>query len=329
MDKQKKIQSVNVPVENSFDLKTAITEITRTINELQKEVGKNESKTTMHVENIAKLQKFNGKCYLGNSIKCPLTDDNIKELIIKEQTIITELVNSITSNNLLLNDIYKKADILNTKLEQKSYIDIVQPEIDRYTQELDKLSAEVVDTEETLNTNLYNIDNEMTTNQGLLTKIEAAIYNMKLINEAKQNYNRKVNELKIIEDLVDAFGPGGMKSILLNRILKPLENTINEKLAVMTNNNYSINFRVDIEDFNIYIISNGVECKIYHLSSSERWRMGVILQHAINSLTNSKLLVVDDVDILDQSNRLFFWNFIIKISNNLVNSFFCLFCVHA
>ena len=312
-DRKKKLQSVITPVETAVQLKTSITEHNQACKEVTTQLNKLNSKISIHEDTVNKLKEFAGKCYLGANIKCPLTIDQINKLISEETLKLTECLKIGNDYDRTIKDIYVKLNDLNIKLEQRSYIDIVQPEIEKYKTEIDKLSAEVNETEEALNSSLYNIDSEITNKQTLLTRIEAESYNVKLHNEMQQNLSVKTKELVIVELLVEAFGISGIKSILLNRILKPIEEAINNKLTVMTNNKYSVNFRVDSNDFNIYVISNGIERKIYHLSSSERWRIGVILQHAINILTGSKFLVVDNIDILDKDNKRFFWNFIQNI----------------
>jgi hypothetical protein len=118
-----------------------------------------------------------------------------------------------------------------------------------------------------------------------------------------------------MELLVSAFGPKGIKSTMLNRAMKPLEEKINERMGILTGGEYRINFRVDEDDFKIVIISRGYERRLKQLSTSERLRVGVIIQDAINQLTGLRLLVVDDLEMLFGTAKSNFWKLINAIKD--------------
>lgn len=315
-EKIAKEKTIKIPEESQETLK----EKSRESEEEKVKISNSIAKYGSEIKNIEstldKLSKFDGKCPLCEEIACKLTDDDIKKivdgLLVKKDRRETKLKAEMEE----MDKVKKKWDDLNKVLEQRIKADIMLPEIENAKKQLEELNKKETLDIAILGDEIRKLDERITNGQTILTSIEAEISNEKRRIEAKRDFEKKQNELKFIEIIIEAFGPKGLKSTLLNKAMKPIEGKANEKLKVLTDGEYSVNFRIDEDNFNIYIISGGVERRIKHLSTSERLRIGIIMQDAINELVGSKILVVDDVDILDKNNRRLFWNLIDRIKEN-------------
>jgi len=95
-----------------------------------------------------------------------------------------------------------------------------------------------------------------------------------------------------------------------------LQEKVSEKMQLLTDGKYSIDFRIKEKNFDIYVTSDGIERSIKHLSTSERLRTGIIMQDAINSMAGFKMIVIDQVDMLDDDNKKLLWKLIDRIKDN-------------
>lgn len=125
-------------------------------------------------------------------------------------------------------------------------------------------------------------------------------------------------EVKAWDYLCDAFGPKGIRSQLIGETLQSLEATINERLALLTNGAYSA--RLDIEDgFEVLVTHDGATLPLDKLSTSERLRIGIVIQSALVDLAGIGLLIVDDADTLDLQNRQLLTGMLLAIRDNYSN----------
>ena len=122
-------------------------------------------------------------------------------------------------------------------------------------------------------------------------------------NRMSGTLDKHRQEVAWLEALVEAFGPKGMKGTMLTEIIDKLQGRANERLSRLTNGEYKLRF--DLESgFGIKVsVAGGPEKNVSLLSTSERMRVGIVLQDTLNSLTGLRLLVIDDCEILDPQNK--------------------------
>lgn len=130
-----------------------------------------------------------------------------------------------------------------------------------------------------------------------------------------ETLTRKRDEVAWLEVLVEAFGPKGIKADLLAGVMGRVQEHANERLGMLTGGHYQIKFDVS-KDFDIKVTTGDVTTSLDNLSTSERMRVGIILQDVLNSLTGLRLLVIDDCEILDPGNKSLLINLLLKIRDD-------------
>ena len=123
----------------------------------------------------------------------------------------------------------------------------------------------------------------------------------KSYEDLKKELEQATEEVEIYEYLVAEFSPKGVKQRILEKIIEPIQKHCNKTLSILTDGLYKLEFSFDGE-FDILIENKSGKVSHKLLSSSEKQRIGIVIQDAINNLTNANLLFVDDAEMLDDDN---------------------------
>ena len=88
----------------------------------------------------------------------------------------------------------------------------------------------------------------------------------------------------------------------------------NALMADLTNGRHAIEIALE-EGFNIFLCNcqTGTLTDINLISTSEYFRVGIVMQAVLSELTGLRFMVIDGIDILDQANRGFFFHFLRKV----------------
>ena len=129
-------------------------------------------------------------------------------------------------------------------------------------------------------------------------------------SERRADLNSKRNAL---EELVAILSPKGLPGRILAQVMGPFQQTANERLRDLTGGHYEL--RVQHEpDFDIILTIDGErEVNFSGLSSSEKLRVGIVMQDVIARMVGLKFLVVDNADILDETNRKMLFDTLFKM----------------
>jgi len=260
-----------------------------------------------------KLKNFNGKCPLLDDFDCAAGDELIK---VRDENKVKIMNKTKITNDLVV--AIKKANSEKYVLEKN--ILIKQDEI-KHNDDVKKAREELklitkLGDPKKIQDDINVMGERLTKGQSILTIIDAEIMTEKQRKAASIDMIKKQSDLKKTEILVEAFGPKGIKTILLNRALTPLQNKISEKMQLLTDGKYTIDLRLKEKNFDIYITSKGIERSVKHLSTSEKLRTGIIMQDAISSMVGFKIMVIDQADMLDNNNKVLLWKLIDKIKDN-------------
>jgi len=295
------------------DFEKSVSKAEKTITELKERHAKESAEIKVISDLTAKLENFNGKCPLLDDFDCAAGNELIKvrdenKLKIKEKT---KMINDITS---ALQKLGNEKEVLEKNIVIKQNELKHDDDVKKAKEELKSITK--LGDPKKIQDDINAVSERLTKGQSILTMIDAEILNGKQQKAASIAMDKKKNDLKKTEILVDAFGPKGIKTILLNRALKPLQEKVSEKMQLLTDGKYSIDFRIKEKNFDIYVTSDGIERSIKHLSTSERLRTGIIMQDAINSMAGFKMIVIDQVDMLDDDNKKLLWKLIDRIKDN-------------
>jgi len=116
-----------------------------------------------------------------------------------------------------------------------------------------------------------------------------------------------------LEVLTQAFSPKGIMSELMQSASSSLMTLANGLMGELTGNRYALD--IDFEEgFRIFLCDyeKSARTESNLISASERFRVGIVLQAVLSELAGLRFMVIDGIDVLDQTNRGFFFQFLRK-----------------
>jgi len=116
-----------------------------------------------------------------------------------------------------------------------------------------------------------------------------------------------------LEVLTQAFSPKGIMSELMQSAASSLMTLANGLMGELTGNRYALDFDFE-EGFRIFLCDyeKSARTEVNLISASERFRVGIVLQAVLSELAGLRFMVIDGIDVLDQTNRGFFFQFLRK-----------------
>jgi len=275
-------------------------------------------------DNLKKLD-LNDKCYACNQ---PL--DNSQSLRLKSNFEEDILVNTKKYNEhkAAYEEFNEKQKNFNTEL---SLYNSNKAKIERF-----ETLSNLIDTSLPLNTpdkqqiesELKNLKNSLISQENEYAKVikyneDVNVHNTKmqtLREELQKFYSRqkelnndivkirsKFNNLQILKK---AFSASGIVAYKLENVTKDLENTINKYLAVLSDGQFSVVFRLIGEKLNVIIINNSKEVSIESLSGGEFSRVQTSVLLAVRSTLSKiggnsiNLLFLDEITgVLDDAGK--------------------------
>ncbi|MFA5383968.1 MAG: AAA family ATPase [Eubacteriales bacterium] len=134
----------------------------------------------------------------------------------------------------------------------------------------------------------------------LVRKLDIRETNEQYQADIKEKASRAAEEVDILEVLVEAFGPKGIRVKLLTNVIDQLQARAAGRMELLTGGVYRVEFTPEITPV---IFKNGIQVPLRKLSTGERLLLGVVMQDILSGLTRLRLLVVDDANHLDQANK--------------------------
>jgi DNA repair exonuclease SbcCD ATPase subunit len=119
--------------------------------------------------------------------------------------------------------------------------------------------------------------------------------------ELSIEFSKASNEVALYEYLVEEFSPKGVKSRILQKVIQPVQDHCNKTFETLTNGEYKLEFDFS-KGFDIIVTNPNGTVPVRNLSNSEKLRIGIVFQDAISTVTNAKLMFIDNAEILDEDN---------------------------
>lgn len=140
--------------------------------------------------------------------------------------------------------------------------------------------------------------------KGVMEKLNAiSAYNAYIQNrDALERANR---EAACAETAVTLFAPEGVRSVVLQKVLKPLEALANKK-GKRLRPDFEVSFEAE-NGLTVFCTFDGKKLRVDELSSGEKLFVSTLLCYVINEIKDTNILVIDDAERLDKEN---FRNFI-------------------
>jgi DNA repair exonuclease SbcCD ATPase subunit len=291
--------------------------IIKNINRISEDAQKVRTETLVkkyadeHVLNS--LKDFKGNCALSPNIKCPLTTENIKE-------IITDLEIKINTYNAQIDEIESGKKEIDTELKDTN--ELLEKRIN-YDKSIIEIQAAIKEYEDykkydinsdDINKEIQVIEERIVKGQNIKYLIDTYESNKNIEITSKEQLAQLKDINRNCEAIIQAFKPKGIKSNLLINLSRDFETRINNTLNLLTGGNYQVKFIIT-DDFDIMINHNNQLRNIRHLSSSERMRISIAIQVAISEIIGLKILIYDDLEILDLEGKKAFMQTINQIKS--------------
>jgi DNA repair exonuclease SbcCD ATPase subunit len=298
--------------------------LTVDIKNLNTQVNQKQSNLTRLKKDLKSLD-LSDTCY---ACKQPIDNSQSKKLS-------DELKEDIVNTSAHIEALSKELDTLSTKLkklEQDKYkYELNQKTIDRFTTlsqlidstipsqypDYDKLSRDLKELEKELSWQEKSNKDAKANNDSVKirnAKIDALVEQLRNFKARQELLNNDIvaiqEEISTLAILKKAFSTSGIVAFKLENVTKQLEESINKYLAMLSDGQFQIVFRLDGEKLNIIVINNGQEVTIDSLSGGEFSRVQTSVLLAVRQTLatiggkNINLLFLDEITgVLDDSGK--------------------------
>lgn len=308
----KKDEIQDIP-ESLIDINKNIESNTSLIQEIKTKITELTTNCNISKDLLIKMKNFNGDCPVFNNIKCNLKDEFITVIINNTNKEIERLSKEIDENKVKQTELENTIKLYKEKKDKKEkYNSLYKEVIEAYKKLENKENVDPKINE--IQEKIDNINNKIVQGNTLLNNIITYETIEKSILNNKRELQSCIDKQMKCEIIIKAFQVKGIKSNLIIKESKVFLDKINETLAKLTNNKYQLEFNID-EDFVINVISDKIRRNLNIVSTSEKMRIGIAIQDAIAKFTNFKLLICDDLEILDKENKKLFINCINEIES--------------
>ena len=300
------------------------TEIVKVLEEEKSLVYKEESQKAKAVKDIKALDTSD-HCYA-----CKQAIDNSKstQLSAALAAEIADLDTSMITRNKIIESLNSK--VTKNKAEKKAYDDN-QKAIDRFTQ-LSQLIDVSIPKEypdfNNISNKLRELKNKYESQKK--TRDEAITYNdsVKIRNAKIDALKEQIRDFKARQELIKndiviiqeeisnltilrkAFSTSGIVAYKLENVAKQLEESINYYLALLSDGQFQVLFRLTGDKLNIVVINNGEEVSIESLSGGEFSRVQTSVLLAVRGTLSKiggksiNLLFLDEITgVLDETGK--------------------------
>ena len=304
--------AVQEDLKNSGDPKTAQVELEKSKKELNdyNQIIHEKKVEALRLKEIAQTINSTTDCPLApDLIECPLGEER-KMIVTKLQIQQKELEEEIEKLMPLLLPVQQKREKLEMEAKKKDKKDVTA-NLEKIEKELTKTIEGIFETEK-LKEEIEILSNRRDEDQNILANINHNEGRKEEIDNQNAERKELEDQIEVLEVLVKTLSPKGLPGKILSKVIEPVQEKVNKKLQDFTGGLYSLRLEVE-PDFRILVSHNNIEGNLKMLSSSERMRVGVVLQDALVSLSGLRFLIVDNVDILDIENQKLFIETLTKI----------------
>jgi DNA repair exonuclease SbcCD ATPase subunit len=263
---------------------------------------------------LAALKKTSGKCPLAPEIiSCPLQGEKLKALVKelegKRGGLVREHEAAVKRGTEIAAEIRALEEVLGRERQRELLLsEIAQLEAD--ISSLEKELTGLPPADEAQDEDLKGLEEEihklMELAAGLRARERAQAERARLAEEVA----RLEAEAENLEILAALLGPGkdGIRASFLRLALGELHGRISANLeSLMPWSSGNLVLETDPE---FRLTLRGLEVR--QLSASERMRLGIAVSEALAHLSGLRLLVIDDVEMLDAGNRALLSSFLLS-----------------
>ena len=297
--------TVDEPIEDPDTIRAELEDLAKKLDQVHQKSYDAQAEIRAIDDALPNLKKASGACPLAPKlIKCAMTaadrkalatdlNAHRKQLVAGHETIIGEVAS-----------FEKKKEELSQRLNQATAAEGHAREVAALEVRLEETRAELAILPEPIGLNL--IRTEIASLAGRIDNGKELAARMKVASEsagrARQATEKSVEaaaRIDRLEALVALFGPTGIKAKLLSQTMGTVIDRAGDNLHAITGGTYTLKASAD-PDFHL-LVNDTIELR--QLSTSERMRVGIAFAEALAHASGLRLLVIDDVEVLDESNR--------------------------
>ena len=251
------------------------------------------------------LKKAKGDCPLAPGlVKCTMTADDRKALVKDFGAKRKQLVSAHEKAMAETEKLICERDKIETELETAKEAEDNAEKKAYFVARLEEVQSELAALPEAVGLDL--VRSEITSLAERIDNGKEMAARMKVAAEGAERLavvRETAAEASAMADSLEAlailFGPTGIKAKLLSSTMGAVIERAAENLSLITGGLYELDAQAD-PDFHL-IVNGNIELR--QLSTSERMRVGIACAEALAHASGLRLLVIDDLEILDVGNR--------------------------
>lgn len=302
------IEALSLPVEDSGEdpeeLKAALKKLAARLDEARQASYEAQGEIKALDVAVPQLKKAGNDCPLGPGVvPCPLTPSDRKALI---KDLNAQRKKLVTTHERAMKDaaaIETQKEELAERIWAAEQAEKNAERLETMEKELESVQAELATLPEPIGIDLARseistLDERIRNGHELSAKMKVAAEAQERAQTAKEKAAEASARVARLEALAVLLGPQGIKARLLSETMGAVIERAAENLSILTGGAYELDVESD-PDFHLTV--NGEYLR--QLSTSERMRVGIACAEALAHASGLRLLVIDDLEILDLGNR--------------------------
>lgn len=303
------IEALSLPVEDSGEdpeeLKAALKKLAARLDEARQASYEAQGEIKALDVAVPQLKKAGNDCPLGPGVvPCPLTPSDRKALI---KDLNAQRKKLVTTHERAMKDaaaIETQKEELAERIWAAEQAEKNAERLETMEKELESVQAELATLPEPIGIELARqeistLDERIRNGHELAAKMKMAAQVRERAEKAGVEAEEAAARAIRLEHLAALFGPQGIKARLLSQTMGAMIERAAENLSLITGGMYELEAHGD-PDFHLLVNGN---IELRQLSTSERMRVGIACAEALAHASGLRLLVIDDVEILDVGNR--------------------------
>ena len=224
------------------------------------------------------------------------TDAEMPSLNIPESEALTKLRKTFAK---MENELAAIGDIAEAEAKMRAHREAIV-EADRCDRELKAITDPVAPDTAALATKIDELNTRIGKGEEVLNQVAAIERERQAFDDWKAKKAALEAKVEVLAQLIDFFGPNGIKSKLVGDKIGPFTDAMNE---VLFGFGYKVAFTLEPYRFLIFRENDPMPRTVKQLSESEGLRFGIAFQVALAMATGLRFVIIDRADMLIGDNR--------------------------
>jgi hypothetical protein len=307
--------AIDAPAEDADTIRAELEDLGKKLDKAHQESHEAQGEIRAIDDALPKLKKASGACPLAPElVKCTMTEGDRKALTKdlgarRKQLVATheKIMGEAASFEKEKTELSQRLITATGAESNIREIANLEAQLEETQKELEALPEPVGS--DLVSTEIDSLAERVRTGYELAARMKVAAESSGRAQQAKEKATDAVARVARLEALVTLFGPTGIKAKLLSSTMGAVIDRANANLQALTGGAYTADALAD-PDFHILVTrsdqaipSTMSTVELRQLSTSERMRVGIAFAESLAHASGLRLLVIDDLEVLDESNR--------------------------